>query len=190
MIVSGPEHPPPEFFQRVALRPGEELQGFLPNLFSMVIPIQGGKEVQLGLVKYEMVEKPTDLVVTDQRMIGYKFIDVKEGFGPRGVQFFPRFGLNVESAQEIRLKDNRMEVLGTLNDGALSTLYIITGGSREAQGLAQWLEFARKKRQEKLQAARPPAATALPTHERRPGGGWSAPPPAWPPPPPPPPPPG
>lgn len=181
--------PPPEFFQRVPLRPGEILQGFLPNLLSMVIPIQGGKQVVMGHVHDEMTERPTDLVVTDQRMMGYKFEAKPQGFSGRPVvDFYPRFGFNVENAQEIHVKDNRLQVMCSLNSGGLATVYVITGGSREAEGLAQWLEFTKKKRLELLQKNRPPPeAVAMPSHERRLAGGWSN---APPPPPPPPPPPG
>jgi hypothetical protein len=179
---------PAEFFQQVSLRPGEQLQGFLPNLFSLVIPIQGGRGIRMDEVKFNMVERATDLVVTDQRMVGYKFEEVTQGFG-KVRKFFPRFGLDVEKAQEIRVKDNRMEVLGVLTGLGLSTLYLLTGGTTEATGIAQWLEAAKARRIEVLQAqANRPNLGPTPTasHERRTAGGWSTPPPTYPPPGPPP----
>lgn len=175
--------PPQEFFANVTLRPGEQLLGFLPGLLSLVIPIQSTRGVRLDDVRYEMVEKPTDLVVTDQRMIGYKFEEAEVGLFSKQRRFFPRFGVNLEAVQEIRVKDLRMEVMGELTGMGLCTLYLITGGSNEAVGLSQWLEASRRKRREALEALKATQAQPLPAHERRLGGGWSVPPPPPPPPP-------
>ncbi len=181
--------PPPEFFANVQLRPGEQVLGFLPNLLSLVIPIQTTRGVRMDDVKHEMVERATDLVVSDQRMVGYKFEEREAGLFGKQVHFFPRFGLNLEAVQEVRVKDLRLEVMGELTGMGLCTLYLVTHGTNMATGLAQWLEAARKQRLEKLQAANPRAATPMLQHERPPAGGWKAPPPAYPPPPPPSPPP-
>lgn len=172
-------NPPPEFFREVPLRPGEQLQGYLPNLFSLVIPIQGGRNVRMDEVKYNMVERATDLVVTDQRMVGYKWEQIDSPFR-REFKFYPRFGLDVEKAQEIKVKDIRLEVLGPLTGMGICTLYILTGSSREAEGLAQWLEAAKQRRIEALQAIRPgppPPNLVANTNVRRTAGGWDAPPP-------------
>ena len=169
--------PPPELHADVTWRPGEHILGYLPNVFSMVISVSGGRGVRREDMAREMVERPTDLVVTDQRVLGYKYEEAETGFFSHARKFRPRFGLNLENIQEIRLKDNRLEFMGELTGMGLATLYLILGSSQEAVGLAQWTESARKERREALASAQGKEVVQAAMHERRPGGGWSVPPP-------------
>ncbi|MDE1819263.1 MAG: hypothetical protein KGJ23_02955 [Euryarchaeota archaeon] len=169
---------PPEVLPLIPWRPGEQILGFLPNLFSMVIGIQGGRGVRMDEIRYEMVERPTNLIVTDQRMIGYGFDEVEKGLFGKERQFRPRFGADLEKIQEVKVKDNRMELMVELSGMGLSTLYLLTGSTREAQGLAQWTESMRQRRLEALGKVPGGPGGAPAQHERRPGGGWNAPPPA------------
>jgi hypothetical protein len=140
--------PPKEFFDNIPIRPGENVIGYLPNILSLVIPIQGKGMPRKDELQKQMVERPTDLVGTDQRIVCYKVEEVHEFPFPKKQVFRVRFVAPLEEISEIRVKDLRLEFMAKLTGLGLSLVYLMTVGSDETQSLAQWLEAICKQRVE------------------------------------------
>lgn len=144
--------PPKEFFDNVPIRPNETILGFLPGILSLVIPIQGSGMQRKDEIKYQMVERPADLVGTDQRIICYKVEEVRDIPFSHKVAFRVRFVVPLEGIREIRVKDLRVEFMGNLTGMGLATVYLITGGTGEAEGLSRWLETIVRQRLDSIQS--------------------------------------
>jgi hypothetical protein len=237
--------PPQEFLQSVQFRQGENYLGYLPSCFSLLIPIQAETGRSASSAMMGMVEVPTDIVATSQRLIGFKVEEVEDSlatarwhsfsktlgykvrrpegyvtlrrwnffsrlFGykphrPRGVRpklrwrffswvlgckenqqtgelqsrdwkFVARFGIDLEHIQELMVKDIRIAIMGQLTAMGLCTLYIITGSTYEANGIAQWIDVTMKQRKDEVGPMAPGVSGTL-THNRITPGGWNAPPP-------------
>jgi hypothetical protein len=146
-----PENAPPkEFYDNIPIRPNETVLGYLPGILSLVIPIQGKGMPRKEDLKKEMVERPSDLVGTDQRIICYKIEEFRDFPFPTKQVFRVRFVAPLEEIREIRVKDLRLEFLCKLTGMGLSTIYLITGGTSETEALAGWLQSICQQREEAL----------------------------------------
>ncbi len=147
--------PPPEFFQNVPIRPGEQILGYLPGLVSLLLPIQGGTGYRRDELQHGNLERATDLVGTDQRLLGFKVEEVKEFFTPKR-EFRVRFVAPLENLREIRARDNKLEFMAELTGMGLNTVYLVTGSTSEAEGLSRWLDTIALARRQRLGMAGAP----------------------------------
>ncbi len=160
------DSPPKEFFANVPFRPKETILGYLPGILSLVLPIQGSGMPRKDEIRYQLAEQATDLVGTDQRLIGYKIEEERVFPFPRKTEFRVRLAVPLEGIREVRVKDLRVEFLGDLTGMGLATVYLITGGSGEAQGVARWLETIVKQRLESMYSSGTLSTGDLPTGPR------------------------
>ncbi len=160
------DSPPKEFFANVPFRPKETILGYLPGILSLVLPIQGSGMPRKDEIRYQLAEQATDLVGTDQRLIGYKIEEERVFPFPRKTEFRVRLAAPLEGIREVRVKDLRVEFLGDLTGMGLATVYLITGGSGEAQGVARWLETIVKQRLESMYSSGTLSTGDLPTGPR------------------------